>query len=95
MEFNQGLRISSTEKVESLLDSISAKWAFYGYNIPQLIFWNLEARQDNIPSLNKKFVCVSGNSPTIIKNILNGKDGYSMMLEKLNSNRYNILFEKS
>ena len=95
MEFNQGLRISSIEKVESLLDSISAKWAFYGYNIPQLIFWNLEARQDNIPSLNKKFVCVSGNSPTIIKNILNGKDGYSMMLEKLNSNRYNILFEKS
>ena len=95
MEFNQGLEITSVEKVESLLDGISTKWAYYGYKIPQLIFWNLDARQDNIPSLNKEFVCVSGNSPTIIKNILNGKDGYSIMLEKLNSNRYNILFEKS
>ena len=76
----------------TLFENIEAKWARYGYKMPHLIFWNVDARQNNIPMLgNGPVSYVSGFSPSIFETILSGKTGYELMMEKLNSERYAVI----
>jgi len=90
MEFDCGL---SVEKygVNTLLEGIAQKWKTYGYELPRVIFWNLNARNDNIPALNGRFGYVSGFSMNMVATILSGKDGYDLMMDKLNSERYSVI----
>lgn len=94
MEFNEGIEEldynALKDDAETLLEGIARKWKTYGYELPQLIFWNLDCRNGgNIPALGGRFGYVSGLSATILKTILSGKDGYDLMIEKLvNSGRY-------
>lgn len=78
-------------KVETLLEGIARKWKEQGYELPQVIFWNLNARQNNIPMLKGRFAYISGLSPVMIEQILSGKDGYDLMLMKLMSERYEAI----
>ena len=98
MEFDSatsGWRSNSTinrRNAETVLEGIARKWASYGYKMPHLIFWNVDARQNNIPMLgNGPISYVSGFSPSIFETIMSGKTGYDLMLEKLNSERYNCI----
>ena len=76
----------------TLFENIEAKWARYGYKMPHLIFWNVDARQNNIPMLgNGPVSYVSGFSPSIFETILSGKTGYELMMEKLDSERYAVI----
>ena len=95
MEFDRGLSEDdwrnhdfTENKVNTLLESIAAKWAKEGYKLPQIIFWNLDARNNNIPAIGGRFAYISGFSINMIECILSGKDGLDLMLEKLNSDRY-------
>jgi len=88
MEFDAGLELESKEEINTLLDSIAKKWEKEGYELPQLIFWNLDARNNTIPAIGGRFAYVSGFSLSMIECILSGKDGVDLMLEKLNSERY-------
>lgn len=74
--------------VNTLLEGIAQKWARYGYELPRVIFWNLDARQNNIPALGGRFSYVSGFSMNMVETILSGKDGYDLMIEKLDTERY-------
>ena len=87
MEFNCATGNTKKEN-ETLLEGIAKEWAREGYELPKVIFWNLDARSQNIPALGKRFSYVSGFSPSMVETILGGKDGYALMLEKLNSKRY-------
>ena len=60
----------------------------YGYELPRVIFWNLDARQNNIPALGGRVSYVSGFSINMVETILSGKDGYDLMMEKLDTERY-------
>ena len=74
---------------DTLFGSMSKKWAAYGYKMPHLIFWNCQARQNNIPMIGNSSVSyVSGMSPSIFETIISGKTGYDLMMEKLNTERY-------
>ena len=91
-DFDNGWRNDTTEdNVETLLERIAKEWAAEGYKLPQVIFWNLDCRQNNIPALGGRFGYVSGFSPVILKNILTGRDGYDLMLDKLLSDRYAVI----
>ena len=79
---------NSVEEINSHLEKIKRQWAREGYEMPSVVFWNLNARQNRIPAIGKGFSYVSGFSPVMIQTILSGKDGYDLMLEKLMSNRY-------
>ena len=81
-------RIASENSIKTGLESIKEEWAREGYKLPQVIFWNLNARNNNIPAIGEGFSQVSGFSPSMIDCILTGKDGYDLMLEKLMSKRY-------
>lgn len=80
--------VSSIDEVNSDLENIKREWARHGYQMPQVIFWNLNSRQNRIPAIGDGFSYVSGFSPSMIDCILGGKDGWDLMVEKLMSKRY-------
>ena len=93
MEFDRGIGLwysKATEKA-TLFENIEKKWRDAGYKMPQVIFWNLDARTQNIPALGDNFSYISGFSMNMIEAILSGKTGYDLMLEKLSSERYSIV----
>ena len=63
-----------------------------GYNMPKIVYWNLNAINANYPvKFDKEGTClVSGFSPSLLKSLLSGKDltPESMMFEVVNSQRY-------
>ena len=84
--------ISDDAETETLMEGIARKWAVAGYQMPHLIFWNVDARQNNIPMLgNGPISFVSGFSPSIFQTIMTGKTGYELMMEKLDSPRYSVI----
>lgn len=78
---------------ETVMEDIARKWAQSGYKMPHLIYWNVDARQNNIPMLgNGPISYVSGFSPSIFQTILTGKTGYDLMMEVLNGKRYSVIY---
>lgn len=87
--YRENNSVDSYNKTNTLLENIAQKWATYGFKLPEVIFWNLDARQNNIPALyNGVFSYVSGFNPVMIEQILTGVTGYDLMLKKLMSDRY-------
>jgi hypothetical protein len=66
MQFDQCARFD-----DSAMQMIARKYEDAGYQVPQVVFWNLNAA-DNVPvKFNKNGVAlVSGFSPTIVKSVL-------------------------
>lgn len=89
MEFD--MAVSDSDEVNTVIEAQVKKWSYYGYEVPRIIFWNLDARTQNIPAMGGKFSYVSGFSPVMISTILGGKDGWDLCLEKLNSERYQAI----
>ena len=94
MEFDAGRGYYSRGMdTKTLMENIREKWARAGYRMPHLIYWNVEARQNNIPEDigvgNISYV--SGMSPSIFEQILSGKTGFDLMMEKLDSERYSVI----
>ena len=74
---------------DTLFEKMRAKWAAHGYTMPHLVFWNVQARQNNIPMRDEANVSyVSGMSPVIYEMLLSGKTAQDLMYEKLDSERY-------
>ena len=92
MEFDSGTGYPhrGTRETQTLMESIREKWARNGYRMPHLIYWNVACRQNNIPeNIGCGLVSyVSGMSPSIFETIMSGKTGYELMMEKLDSKRY-------
>jgi hypothetical protein len=76
----------------TLMENIEKKWNHYGYQMPKLIFWNVDARSNNFAMEVKDGVSfVSGCSPSIFKQVMTGKTAYDLMYEVLNSKRYEVI----
>ena len=77
---------------DTLFEKMEAKWRAHGYKMPQLTFWNVQARQNNIPMKTEGNVnFVSGMSPVIYEQIMKGKTAYDLMMDKLDSKRYEVI----
>lgn len=79
-----------------LFETISKLYAHYGYKVPKLIFWNVNSRSCTIPIKENELglVLVSGFSPNIVKMIMSSEtDPYKVLVETLNSERYQIIEE--
>lgn len=89
MEFNRCTNIKETTFM-----AIKKEWDSVGYKLPHLIFWNVSARQNNIPMLSKESLVsfVSGFSPVIFESLLRGLSGEELIYEKLRSERYSKIF---
>ena len=95
MEFAAGTGYYGNKRnhATTLMEQMREKWARHGYRLPHLIYWNVQARQNNIPEdIGCGLVSyVSGMSPSIFNTIMSGKTGYDMMMDKLNSARYEVI----
>ncbi len=77
------------EDKKTLMETIEKRWAAKGYKMPNLVFWNVDARQNNIPMKVKDGISfVSGMSPSIFQQIMSGKTAADLMYEVLDSERY-------
>ena len=95
MEFDQARgmynynRFISEQNYSTLMENIAAKWRAYGFEMPNLIFWNVQARQNNIPMTVKDGITfVSGFSPVLFEQIMKGKTAIDLMLDVLDGEMY-------
>ena len=88
MEFDQACGYGNATNFEA----IKEKYARSGYELPQLIFWNVNARNNQSPvRFDEKGTClVSGCSPSILKATLarTTMTSLDVMLDVLNGARY-------
>ena len=76
----------------TLMEDIEKKWNAYGYTMPKLVFWNVDARHNNIPMKDKDGITfVSGFSQNTFEMIMTGKTAQDLMFDKLNSKRYECI----
>lgn len=78
-------------EINTLFEDIQREWAAAGYEMPQVTFWNLDARQNNIPAIGPKFNYISGFSMGQMESVMSGKTAIDMMLEVLNKERYSVV----
>ena len=88
MEFDQATQ--SGRRVTNY-DVIKEKYSESGYKLPNIVFWNVNARGGNLPvQQNENGVAmVSGFSPVIFKMAVENKTPEQVMLDTINSERYN------
>ena len=99
MEIDRGTRSGygwysdgwTKESASTEMEKIRQKWARYGFELPKLVYWNVDARHNTILDSGPNVSFVSGMSPTIFKQIITGKTGYDLMLEALMSERYSVI----
>ena len=77
--------------VKTDMAAMRSKWERAGYKMPSLIYWNINARNNTILDESPEATFVSGCSASIFDQILKGKTGYELMLDKLNSDRYSTI----
>lgn len=74
---------------DTLMEHIADKWRTWGLKMPNLIFWNVQARQNNIPMTVKDGITfVSGFSPVLFEQIMKGKTAIDLMLDVLDGEMY-------
>lgn len=78
----------TTENAATEMEKIRADWAQYGLKLPNLVYWNVDARSNTILDSGDSVTFVSGASPVIFEQIMKGITGYELMLNKLMSDRY-------
>lgn len=82
---------------DSAIEMIARKYQEAGYELPKVVFWNLNASYGNSPVKFDKSgtALVSGFSPAIVKPLLSGDlDGFtpeSVMLKTIMDERYKVL----
>jgi hypothetical protein len=95
MEIDSGIYDYSSRwnrvPVETTMETIRHKWENAGYTMPKLVYWNVAARNDTILDRGPNVSLVSGFSPVIFEQIMNGKTGYDLMMDKLDSPRYEAI----
>ena len=73
----------------TLMEHIADKWRAWDLKMPNLIFWNVQARQNNIPMTVKDGITfVSGFSPVLFEQIMKGKTAFELMLDVLDGEMY-------
>lgn len=90
MEFDEATNSRWESKVTNY-DEIKRKYSESGYKLPNIVFWNVDANGDNLPvQQNENGVAmVSGFSPVIFKMAVENKTPEQVMLDTINSERYN------
>lgn len=88
MQFNQ----SCSSNKRTNFEQIQKKYRKAGYEMPKIVFWNVNAYDKNSPvKFNDDGVClVSGASPSILKSVLSGDiiSPEQIMLQTINVERY-------
>jgi len=80
----------------TVFGTIAEKYARYGYQLPRLVFWNVNSRTGTIPVKENELgvALVSGFSPNVARMVMSGEtDPMKALLETLNDKRYDPVRE--
>ena len=93
MEFDTACgRSSYSRNSPTNYQEIDRKYAESGYKRPDIVFWNLNAREGNCPVTAGEAgtALVSGFSPSLMRSILSGKNvtPFDIMMETIGKERY-------
>ena len=75
-------------------EDIKDKYKNAGYEMPTIVFWNVNSRQNNVPVRynENKVALVSGASPNIFNMIINGDiNPMKMLIQTISNERYSYL----
>ena len=92
MEFDFAQGYNRQKLTKPLFDEIKERYAQSDYDLPRLIFWNVNSRTKTIPLRENKLgvTLVSGFSQNVLKMVMSNKyDPYDVLIETLDSERYN------
>lgn len=78
----------TTENTATEMEKLREEWAECGLTLPKLVYWNVNASKNTILDDGPDVSFVSGASPIIFQQVLTGKTGYDLMMDKLMSERY-------
>lgn len=77
------------------LKAIQQRYEESGYAMPQIVFWNVMSRNNQLPATkyNNGVAMISGFSPSMLKDVLAGEiiDPLNTMLKVLNKPRYDVV----
>lgn len=79
---------------QRLFTTIAQEYQAAGYQLPRLVFWNLNSRTGTIPVTENELgvALISGFSTNLMKMVISEKtDPYESLLEVLNSERYKFI----
>ena len=82
---------SNVTPVDTMMEAMRKKWAAHGYELPRLVYWNVNARHNNFLDNDPNVSYISGFSPSIFQQLMSGKTGYELMMEVLTSERYAVI----
>ena len=81
----------TTENAATEMEKIREKYAAAGVDMPRLVYWNVNARNNTILDSGPYVSFVSGMSPILFEQVLTGKNGWDLCCEKLLSKRYEVI----
>lgn len=81
----------TTENAATEMEKIREKYAAAGVDMPRLVYWNVNARNNTILDSGPYVSFVSGMSPILFEQVLTGKNGWDLCCAKLLSKRYEVI----
>lgn len=88
-------RKGQIDKHNKLMDELRQKFFNYGYDLPKIIYWNVDSRNDvyHATCEQHNVAMISGQSTSIFKTVLKSidEDAYEMMLNALNDPMYDVV----
>lgn len=88
MQIDSSCGYYNSNNIVTDMEVMRQKWGRYGYRMPKLIYWNVNASKDTILDRGSNVSYVSGASPVIFQQIMQNKSQIDLMMDKLNSERY-------
>lgn len=86
MEFDQ----ACSNPGATIFDNAQAKFKAEGLELPHVVFWNVDARQDQAPAtkFDNRVTLISGSSQSTFQHAVGGKTPVELMNEVVNGERY-------
>ena len=78
----------TTKTAATEMEKIREEWAAAGLKLPNLVYWNVSARNNTILDSGDSVSFVSGCSPIIFQQVMKGVKGIELMMDILESDRY-------
>lgn len=83
------MEFDSAEDDKTNFEKIKEKYINSGYEMPTLVFWNVNAKQVQFPTvMNDKAILVSGFSPMVFQTVVEGLSPVEYMNSIVESERY-------
>ena len=75
---------------ETAFENARLKWDKAGLELPTVVFWNVDARSNNLPAtkFDRNVTLISGSSQNAFRFAMEGKTPEDLMYEVVNSDRY-------